>query len=122
MSPLTITARAAATGPVLEITGDLDHATAPGLRRAVNRLTLTGGHLLVLDLTGLEFCDSSGITAFLAARNLAVEQGGDMALAAVPADTARILRIAGLDRVFTLHPDTSTALGPTATGPGSTAR
>ncbi|MFE9923043.1 STAS domain-containing protein [Streptomyces sp. NPDC005774] len=115
MSPLTITARDAATGPVLEITGDLDHTTAPELRQAVNRLTLAGGQLLVLDLAGLEFCDSSGITALLAARNLAVEQSGDMALAAVPANTARILRIAGLDRVFTLHPDTSTATESSST-------
>ncbi|MER5258189.1 MULTISPECIES: STAS domain-containing protein [unclassified Streptomyces] len=116
MSPLTITARPAATGPVLAITGDLDHRTAPALRREVDRLTLDTGHLLVLDLAGLEFCDSSGITVLLAARNLAREQGADMALAAVPANTVRILRIAGLDRVFTLHPDTETA-----TTPGTTA-
>ncbi|MEU8674879.1 STAS domain-containing protein [Streptomyces sp. NPDC048560] len=116
MSPLTITARDAATGPVLEIAGDLDHATAPELRQAVDRLTVAGGQLLVLDLAGLEFCDSSGITAFLAARNLAMEQGGDMALAAVPANTARILRIVGLDRVFTLRagPSAATDLGSTA--------
>ncbi|MFC8238537.1 STAS domain-containing protein [Streptomyces sp. NPDC057284] len=112
MSPLTITARGAATGPVLEITGDLDHRTAPELRRAVDRLTLVTGQLLILDLAGLEFCDSSGITALLAARNLATEQSADIALAAVPANTARILRIAGLDRVFTLHPDTPIATNP----------
>ncbi|MGY0070301.1 STAS domain-containing protein [Streptomyces sp. QTS137] len=109
MSPLTITARDAATGPVLEITGDLDYMTAPELRQVLDRLTLAAGQLLVLDLAGLEFCDSSGITALLVARNLATEQNGDMALAAVPDNTARILRIAGLDRVFTLHPDASTA-------------
>ncbi|WP_329206594.1 STAS domain-containing protein [Streptomyces sp. NBC_00683] len=101
MSPLKITVRDAATGPVLEIAGDLDHTTAPQLRQAVDRLTLAAGHLLVLDLTGLQFVDSSGITALLAARNLVMEQGGDIALAAVPANTARILRIVGLDRVFT---------------------
>ncbi|WAX77439.1 STAS domain-containing protein [Streptomyces sp. KMM 9044] len=117
MSPLTITARDAATGPVLEITGDLDYTTAPELRQALDRLTLVAGQLLVLDLAGLEFCDSSGITALLVARNLATEQSGGMALAAVPDNTARILHIAGLDRVFTLHPDT-----PTATKPSSTAR
>lgn len=101
MSRLTITLQHAATGPVLEITGDLDHGTAPELRQAVDRLTVADGQLLVLDLTNLKFIDSSGITALLAARNLATEQGGDMALAAVPANTARILRIVGLDRVFT---------------------
>ncbi|WP_327064383.1 STAS domain-containing protein [Kitasatospora sp. NBC_01250] len=115
MNPLTITCRDAATGPVLEITGDLDYATAPGLRKAVENLTLTTGQRLVLDLTQLEFCDSSGITALLAARNLAAEQGADMALAAVPANTIRILHIVGLDRVFTLHPDISAATTPSPT-------
>lgn len=39
-----------------------------------------------------------------------------MALAAVPANTIRILHIVGLDRVFALHPDVSaaTATSPTA--------
>ncbi|WP_406091568.1 STAS domain-containing protein [Streptomyces sp. NBC_01013] len=112
MSRLTITARDAATGPVLEIAGDLDHSTAPELRRVVDRLPVTGGQLLVLDMADVQFCDSSGISALLAARNLAMEKGGDIALAAVPANTARILRIIGLDRVFTLHPDASTATSP----------
>ncbi|MEV6019427.1 MULTISPECIES: STAS domain-containing protein [unclassified Streptomyces] len=116
MSPLTITSRDAATGPVLEITGDLDYETAPDLRKSLDNLTLTGGQLLVLDLAGLEFCDSSGITTLLAARNLAAELGGDMALAAVPANTARILSIIGLDRVFTIHPDAATATTPRSAG------
>ncbi|MET7644198.1 STAS domain-containing protein [Streptomyces sp. NPDC005426] len=109
MSRLTITAHASATGTVLEIAGDLDHATAPELRRVVDSLTQTRGQLLVLDLADLRFCDSSGITALLVARNLTAERGADIALAAVPANTARILRIVGLDRVFTIHPDTATA-------------
>ncbi|WP_052488523.1 STAS domain-containing protein [Streptomyces sp. 150FB] len=109
MTQLAITSRDAATGPVLEITGDLDHATASELRRAVDNLTLAAGQLLVLDLAGLNFCDSSGITSLLAARNLAIERSSDIALAAVPDNTARILRVVGLDRVFTIHPDASAA-------------
>ncbi|MEV7401923.1 STAS domain-containing protein [Streptomyces sp. NPDC091267] len=109
MSPLTIISRDAATGPVLEITGDLEYGTAPDLREAVDRLTLASGQLLVLDLAGLQFCDSSGINALLAARNLAAEHGADIALAAVPANTARVLSIVGLDRVFTIHADAATA-------------
>ncbi|WP_435971719.1 STAS domain-containing protein [Streptomyces sp. Qhu_M48] len=109
MSPLTITARDAATGPVLEITGELDHATAPELRKAVGGLTIAPGRLLVLDLAGLAFCDSSGISALLSARSLTVEQGGAIALAAVPANTARILGLVGLDQVFTIHPNAATA-------------
>ena len=109
MSPLTITARNAATGPVLEIAGDLDHHTAHELRKVVDGLTVASGQLLVLDLAALDFCDSSGISALLSARSLAVEHGGDIALAAVPANTARILGIVGLDRVLTIHPSAATA-------------
>ncbi|MFI1722426.1 STAS domain-containing protein [Streptomyces sp. NPDC020489] len=109
MTPLTITVRDAATGPVLEIAGDLDHATAPELRRVMAGLTLTTGQLLVMDLAGLTFCDSSGISTLLMARNQAIEENGDIALAAVPANTARILRIVGLNQVFTIHPDVSAA-------------
>lgn len=53
--------------------------------------------------------NSSGISALLSARSLAIEQGGGIARAAVPANTARILGIVGLDQVFTIHPDASTA-------------
>jgi anti-sigma B factor antagonist len=111
MTELMITTRNRATGPVLEISGDLDHTTTPQLRAAVSLLTLAAGQLLVLDLSTLDFCDSSGISALLATRNLASEQGAQLALAAVPANTLRILGIVGLDRVFTLHPDTDTATG-----------
>ncbi|MEV8227163.1 STAS domain-containing protein [Streptomyces sp. NPDC079167] len=117
MSPLTITTRDAATGPVLEITGDLDHHTAPELRKAVERLTLAAGQRLVLDLARLNFCDSSGISALLSARSLATEQGAGMALAAVPANTARILRIVGLDQVFTIHDDVSAATAADSSDP-----
>ncbi|MFD7683503.1 STAS domain-containing protein [Streptomyces sp. NPDC059271] len=108
-SPLTITTHDATTGPVLEITGELDYITAPKLRTVMDGLTMTVGQLLVLDLASLDFCDSSGISALLSARSWAIQHGGRIALAAVPADTARILGIVGLDQVFAIHPDTATA-------------
>ncbi|MER8199278.1 STAS domain-containing protein [Streptomyces microflavus] len=107
MSALTIITRTTARGPVLEIIGDLDYATAPKLRKAVEGLTLAAGQLLLLDLAELGYCDSSGISALLSARSLANERSGDIALAAVPANTLRILGIVGLDQVFTIQPDST---------------
>ncbi|MFJ2264472.1 STAS domain-containing protein [Streptomyces sp. NPDC087844] len=63
---------------------------------------------MVLDPAGLDFCDRTGISALLSARIMAIEQRGDTALAAVPANAARILGIVGLDRVFAIHPDVAT--------------
>ncbi|MER5477596.1 STAS domain-containing protein [Streptomyces sp. NPDC002734] len=112
MSMLRTTTRNADTGPVLEVFGDVDYASAPELRALVSTIALRPGQRLVLDLGGMEFCDSSGITALIAARSHALDAGADIALAAVPSGTQRILRITGLDQVFTLHPDVGSATRP----------
>ncbi|MEU3854495.1 STAS domain-containing protein [Streptomyces sp. NPDC029554] len=105
MNPLTIDLHSAANGPVLRVAGDLDFDRAPELRRRIDELALTSGQCLEMDLSGLGFCDSSGITALLAARQHALAAGADIVLAAVPANLMRVLSLVGLDRVFTLRPD-----------------
>ncbi|MFD9357542.1 STAS domain-containing protein [Streptomyces sp. NPDC060031] len=105
MTPLKITTRDSPAGPVVQIIGELDYTTAPELRDLLATLTLEPGRLLVLDLARMEFCDSSGISALIAARNHAQTARTDIALAAVPAHTLRVLRVVGLDQVFRLHPD-----------------
>ncbi|MFD3726009.1 STAS domain-containing protein [Streptomyces sp. NPDC058671] len=112
MTPLSITTLVAATGPVLQVVGELDYTTATRLRDTLATVTLRPGQRLVLDLAGMEFCDSSGITALLAARARAHAAQADIALAGVPAHTLRILHIVGLDQVFTLHPDIDAATRP----------
>jgi anti-anti-sigma factor len=109
MSPLTIRQRDTATGPVLDVAGDLDFDQAPVLRGRLDQLPLSPGQCLVLELSGLAFCDSSGITALLAARQHALAAGADVVLAAVPANLLRVLTLVGLDQVFTLRPDSSAA-------------
>lgn len=112
MNPLKITTRDAPTGPVLEISGDLDYATAGQLRAVVAALALRPGQRLVLDLTGVECCDSSGFTALLAARNHAHAAHAGIELAGVPAHTLRVLRIVGLDQVFPLSSGEQVPQGP----------
>ncbi|MEU9307625.1 STAS domain-containing protein [Streptomyces sp. NPDC048256] len=112
MTPLKITNRDAPTGPVLEIIGELDHTNATELPDLLTTIPLQPGQRLVLDLAGLEFCDSSGISALIAAHNLAHASRADIALAAVPAHTLRVLRIVGLDQIFPLLPDSDAASQP----------
>jgi anti-anti-sigma factor len=112
MSTLKTTTRDSATGPVLEIDGELDHTTAGELRALITTLTLQPGQRLVLDLSGMEFCDSSGITALIAAYHHAHAAHAAVALAAVPAPTLRVLRMVGLDQLFPIHPDSDAATQP----------
>ncbi|MFG2716562.1 STAS domain-containing protein [Streptomyces goshikiensis] len=112
MSPLNIAVRDTPTGPVVEVMGQLDYETFTDLRDVLATLPLKPGHRLVLDLARMEFCDSSGISTLIAARNHAQAAGADVALAAVPASTQRVLRVVGLDQVFPLHPDAESAIEP----------
>ncbi|PKV98571.1 STAS domain-containing protein [Nocardia fluminea] len=105
----TVTCHLSAAGPVLTFAGELDSATAPAARAAIGTLELCAGQLVVVELSGLEFCDSSGITALLAARNRATDAGAGIALAAVPPNLARIFKLIGLMMVFTNYPTVAEA-------------
>lgn len=101
---LTLRTRTTAAGTVMELAGELDHHTAPQVRDALPGLDLRRGQQLVIDLKGITFCDSTGITALIAARNHALAADAAIALAALPERLARILRMVGLDQVFPTHP------------------
>lgn len=105
MTPhLTLHTRATPSGAVVELVGDLDHHTAPEVRAALPGLDLRQGQQLTLDLDGLGFCDSSGITVLIAARNHALAAEARIALAAVPDRVSRIFRMVGLEQVFPAYP------------------
>ena len=101
---LFLTTGHAPTGPVLAVGGDLDHDSAGQFRTAVDALPLQPGQLLTVDLADLAFCDSTGITALIAARNRAHTRDADIVLAHVPGATVRVLHILGLDQVFRFDP------------------
>ncbi|MEV8540435.1 STAS domain-containing protein [Streptomyces sp. NPDC051572] len=103
MTQLAIRTRTTPAGPVVELTGELDYDSYTQVRELLPELALQDGQQLVVDLTGVTFCDSSGITALLAARNHALAARAAIALAAVPPHISRIFHMVGLDQVFTAH-------------------
>ncbi|NDZ78249.1 STAS domain-containing protein [Streptomyces sp. SID10853] len=88
----------------MELAGELDHRTAPTVRAALLELDLCPGQQLVIDLGFVTFCDSSGITVLIAARNHALAAHATVVLAAVPERVSRIFRTIGLEQVFPVHP------------------
>ncbi|MET8852787.1 STAS domain-containing protein [Amycolatopsis sp. NPDC004625] len=108
--PFSVTTRTTAAGAVVAVEGELDVATAPHLRAAADALTLTPGQQLVVDLGGVTFCDSSGISALIASRNVAEEAGAGVALAAVPARLSRTFALIGLADFFPTYASAEDAL------------
>jgi anti-sigma B factor antagonist len=85
----------------IAVAGELDLATAPALEEALLP-RLAAGADVVLDLTALEFMDSTGVRVIVSAHRAAQEHGGCFALVrtAPGSAVARILEISGLDGVL----------------------
>ena len=60
---------------------------------------------IVVDMSGVEFCDSTGMNVLLAAHRRAREQGGDLELASPRPAIRKILQVTGLETVFTVLED-----------------
>ncbi|MET7301365.1 STAS domain-containing protein [Embleya sp. NPDC005575] len=86
----------------LTVTGDLDlHTVAVVHHRVADVL---GDHpTVILDLTGVTFCDSSGLNTLLRLRRRAQELGGRLVLVAPPRQMLRLLSVTGAVSVFTIH-------------------
>ena len=85
---------------VVAAAGELDLATAPQLEEELLPRLRDGGRV-VLDLTGLEFMDSTGVRVIVAAHAAGQEHEGGFALVRTPPGCAiaRVLEISGLDSV-----------------------
>ncbi|NKZ08262.1 STAS domain-containing protein [Actinomadura latina] len=96
--------------PVLHVAGDLDHHTAPLLREALDAVPFSPGKSVVVDLTGLAYCDSTGITVLINAYKRAKPAGGRLLLAGLSPDLLDVFRIIGLDQIFVFHPTVDEAI------------
>jgi anti-anti-sigma factor len=101
---------------VLRVSGELDLVTSPVLRQRVHDEVAEGRHSLVLDLSEVFFCDSSGVGVLIASRRLMSSCQGRLRLI-LPAQGAedgshvnRVLGALGVRRLFDVHPDVNSAV------------
>ncbi|MGW7524895.1 STAS domain-containing protein [Streptomyces sp. NPDC054783] len=100
---------------VLRVSGELDLMTSPILRQRVHDVVAEGHHSLVVDLSDVFFCDSSGVGVLVAARRLIRSCQGRLRLilpdrgADDGSHVNRVLGALGVRRLFDVHPDLETA-------------
>jgi len=115
--------------PEAEVVGDtvvvtlleprLDGARGLELRQKVAELAAGGTRSILLDLTAVEFVDSTGLGAIVSSFKL-LGKGGRLDLCGLSEPVRTVLRLTRMDRVFKWFPrreDALMALGP-AGSPG----
>lgn len=95
---------------VFKLRGSLDLATSPTVRAALTDATDKGRQDMIVDLTQLEFLDSTGLGALIGAHRRAAEHGGTLRLVVHEGPIARLLNITGLIRVFAVYHSLEDAL------------
>ncbi|CAM5670806.1 Anti-sigma factor antagonist OS=Streptomyces alboniger OX=132473 GN=CP975_15275 PE=3 SV=1 [Streptomyces alboniger] len=106
---------------VLCVSGEMDLLTSPVLRQRVHEAVADGRRSVVLDLSDVLFCDSSGVGVLIATRRLIRSCQGRLRLI-LPARGAvdgshvnRVLAALGVRRLFEVFPDVDRALDEEAT-------
>lgn len=98
MSPsLSYTLEQSAEGhAVLTFVGEIDTASADLMAEAFERLERGAPSAVVLDLSRVDFIDSSGLRLIVAERAALVERGASMSLGGLSGAATRVLEITGL--------------------------
>jgi anti-sigma B factor antagonist len=84
------------------VQGDIDIATAPRLREQLVSLVSKGRTRVVLDLTGVDFLDSTGLGVIVSVLKRTRTHGGDLRLVGRQDNLVSLFQLTGLDRTLPL--------------------
>jgi anti-sigma B factor antagonist len=112
---LKVTSRSQGDYVVMSVHGEIDLYTVPRLQRELSHVLAAASPArpvrLIVDLSGVDFCDSTGVNALLSAHRLAHDSGGNLELAAPRPAVRKILQVTGLESVFTVVDNPAPAVG-----------
>jgi anti-sigma B factor antagonist len=105
---------------LVEAFGELDLATAPQLCARLDTARSERVRRLVVDLTGVDFCDSTGLRALMGASTELRHAGGRLAVVLLPdGAVSRLFDVAGIREsipTFDSQAEALTSLAPAPRG------
>ena len=101
---MEINAKSADRNLLLELSGELDHHGARNTLREIElAIDASLPRMLILDLAGVTFMDSSGIALILRAQQRMQILDGSLLVCNVPAQAKRVLDAAGIGRLVKIQ-------------------
>ena len=115
---LRIVVRDAPGSTVVELTGELDTATAPMLGSCFITLGEKRPSRLVIDVAALAFCDCSGLNILLIAHHQAAATGGWLRLCGATTHLQKIIQVTRLSQALRCYASVAEAVSaPVTAGP-----
>ncbi len=95
---------------VVAVAGEIDIFTAPEFKERISGAIDAGREVVVVDLAGTTFVDSSSLGVLISAHRRLRDRGGRLIIACDVAPVLNTFKITGLDTVLELHKDRDAAL------------
>ncbi len=89
--------------PIIELEGEVDVYTAPQLKQQVVKILEGGAKLLVVDLTKVDYLDSTALGVLIGGLKRMREADGNMVLICPSQRIRRVFEITGLDKIFDIY-------------------
>lgn len=96
---------------LIEVSGRIDSSNASELEGAFKGLADEGRYQLVVEGSGVEYMSSAGLRALVAALRESKKHRGDLRIANPSERMQEVLNLAGLDSVFGIYEDATSAIG-----------
>jgi anti-anti-sigma factor len=110
--PILTVRRIDRTGPVpvLAPAGEIDHDSRAVLSDAAEDALAGGGSRLVIDMTGVSFCDSGGLSLLVDLHRRTSSRGGSLRLAGTRRPVLSVIQATNLHRLLHLDPTVDAAM------------
>ena len=89
----------------ISVRGEVDLYTSPDLRKAIMNAVPAAGDRVEIELSGVEYMDSSGVATLVEGFKIARENSKSFVLVAPSPSVTRVLELARLDSVFEIEHD-----------------
>lgn len=89
--------------PVVSVVGELDLATAPNLQSHLEE-AVDRGTLVIADLLGVTFIDSTALGVLIGALKRSQSAGGDLRIVVAEPRILKLFEITGLTELFSIFP------------------
>ncbi len=91
------------SGPTLILSGDLDPATTPELRSAIDAARTPDDQCVVIDLAAVEFIDSAGLRGLIETFHQLEADEVDLTIRRPSRIVSRLLEITALDTILPIE-------------------
>ena len=95
---------------ILKATGRLDMVAAPQFKDLVVAAVSADKTPVVIDLSGVDFMDSSGLGALISGLRATRQTGSDLRIAGATSQVLSVLKMTNIDRILPPYPDVAEAL------------